>query len=152
MDKTIALWRLRVSTLSCCFISYSLPLLLPDQWQEHILCFLHWTSLLNMPAQSYGRLDSVCFNPLLAVQAPSKTADICSPAAKAKELVRLSPTGAPIFSLAKDGSAPGQTHRSCQVFCGNADKKIVAWEPPDNAIQEKVRGLLDGSLGGVDSF
>ncbi|KAK9787497.1 hypothetical protein WJX73_006692 [Symbiochloris irregularis] len=77
----------------------------------------------------------------------SRAADLSGAAVKAKELVRLSPTGAPIFSLAADGASPGQTHRSCQVFCGNADKKIVAWEPPDNVIQEKV--VLDGHTGWV---
>ena len=64
---------------------------------------------------------------------------MCTPLTKAKELVRLSPTGAPIFSLvAEDTSDDSQTHRNLQVFCGNADKSVVAWEPPDDIIQEKV--------------
>ena len=42
----------------------------------------------------------------------------------------------------KAGRGAGQNHRSFQVFCGNAAKAITAWEPPDDTIQDKVRGLL----------
>lgn len=54
-----------------------------------------------------------------------------------EELVRLEPAGAPIFSLAEDGSkALGESHN--QVFCGNRTREIVAWEPPDLELQKKV--------------
>ena len=44
----------------------------------------------------------------------------------------------PALCVRKGGCA-GQSHRSFQVFCGNAAKAITAWEPPDNTIQDNVR-------------
>lgn len=62
------------------------------------------------------------------------------------ELKRMSPSGAPIFSLAegpdyyppaesshreKDRVKESQSGGQKQVFCGNADRTVVAWSPPE---------------------
>ncbi|CAL5222253.1 g4589 [Coccomyxa viridis] len=67
------------------------------------------------------------------------------------EVMRLTPSGAPVFSLAVDGAAPGSNPAAPddrqQVFCGNAAKSIAVWEPPASEMQEKV--LLNGHTGWV---
>ncbi|CAK0786850.1 hypothetical protein CVIRNUC_010064 [Coccomyxa viridis] len=67
------------------------------------------------------------------------------------EVTRLTPSGAPIFSLAVDGAAPGSNPAAPdsrqQVFCGNAAKSIAVWEPPASEMQDRV--LLNGHTGWV---
>ncbi|KAK9835374.1 hypothetical protein WJX81_005503 [Elliptochloris bilobata] len=68
-----------------------------------------------------------------------------------QEVARLNPAGAPIFSLAVDGTAPEASASSPdsrqQVFCGNAAKSIGVWEPPAGVMQERV--VLNGHAGWV---
>lgn len=73
------------------------------------------------------------------------------------ELQRISPSGAPIFSLAegpdyyppaessgtqkertRDSQGGGQFQPK-QVFCGNADKTVVAWSPPEYSKETRVK-------------
>ncbi|EIE23228.1 WD40 repeat-like protein [Coccomyxa subellipsoidea C-169] len=64
----------------------------------------------------------------------------------AHEIVTLTPSGAPIFSLAIDPSGLNPNERQ-QVFCGNASKSISVWEPPSGQMQDKV--ILNGHTGWV---
>lgn len=62
-----------------------------------------------------------------------------------KEVVRLEMPGAPIFSLALDPSSTNTGRQ--QVFAGNRDRTVVAWEPPKDALEETV--ALTGHTGWV---
>lgn len=61
------------------------------------------------------------------------------------EVVRLVPSGSPIFSFVKDGWNLLDNRK--QVFCGNMGREILAWEPGDKTVQETV--VLDGHCGWV---
>jgi pleiotropic regulator 1 len=57
--------------------------------------------------------------------------------AEVDEIVRLTPPGGPIFSLASDTPKPQLGERQ-NIFLGNYDKAIVAWEPPSQTLIKKV--------------
>lgn len=63
------------------------------------------------------------------------------------EEARLSPGGSPIFCMARDSSPDGQPNA---VFLGNHAKQVVAWVPPNAALEENV--VLDGHCGWVRSL
>ncbi|BDA50211.1 probable pre-mRNA-splicing factor prp46 at C-terminar half [Coccomyxa sp. Obi] len=81
-------------------------------------------------------------------QNQEESAASCSTSA-VEEVVTLTPSGAPIFSLAVDGAAPSgvSPDERQQVFCGNASKSISVWEPPSGQMQDKV--ILNGHTGWV---
>lgn len=62
-----------------------------------------------------------------------------------REAIRLQTPGAPIFSLALDpaGASSGRQ----QVFAGNRERTVMAWEPPKEALEETVS--LNGHTGWV---
>lgn len=61
------------------------------------------------------------------------------------EVVKLVPSGSPIFSFVKDGWNVLANRK--QVFCGSMGREVLAWEPGDAAVQETV--VLDGHCGWV---
>lgn len=62
------------------------------------------------------------------------------------QVLRLVPSGSPIFSFCKDGWNDWGDNRK-QVFCGNMGREVLAWEPGDETVQESV--VLDGHSGWV---
>ncbi len=57
------------------------------------------------------------------------------------QVLRLVPSGSPIFSFCKDGWNDWGDNRK-QVFCGNMAREILAWEPGDETVQETVREIV----------